>query len=225
MERVYKRGQVEWAIWQALDSRHTRGNEPPQAFRTRIKRLLEIDRAAPEDSPCFAFSDTPPEGQGVDVAFTPFDAFCLALALELLDTGFKQSEIVFLLQHIRAPLAEEFTWMTARPIPLRQPVPAEDYPDLQSYMHEGDRMADFRVFTLIQKVELKELRTPAANAMDANQPFIYQPAFYRGIEALTAAINRRSISFRKALVLELSTTATLIVRYLDEAPATRRGRG
>ncbi|MEN8129634.1 MAG: hypothetical protein ABFS45_05445 [Pseudomonadota bacterium] len=225
MEKTYKRGQVEWAIWQSLDSQYAFGREPPKTFQTRIKRLLEIDRAAPEDSPRFAFSEGPPSGQGVDVSFTPFDAFCLALALDLLDMGFKQSEIVFLLRHIRPLLKNEFDWMTSRRIPLRQVALAENHPDLPSFWEGDRRLADFRLFTLIQKVELKELHPSTANAEDMNSPFIYQPVFCRGIEALDLEINRRNWSFRKALVLELSTTATLVTRFLDEAPATKRGRG
>ena len=69
-------------------------------FLTRIKRLLEIDRsleqtdlqAQPNSN--FAFV-APPERAGSEVAFTAFDAFCLAVALDLHDAGFKQSEVVF----------------------------------------------------------------------------------------------------------------------------------
>ena len=221
----YKRNQVEWSIWHAIDSNGNMSGNPPQAFQTRIKRLLEIDRAKPDDRPGFAFSDGPAGGQGVDVAFNPFDAFCLALALELLDMGFKQSEVVFLFQHIRSQLRVEFDWIMSQPIAPGNVLLAEDYPDLPSFQDGNRYLADIRVFTIIQKVELKELRPGVAKEEDKQNPFIYQPAFYHGIEALTSEINHRDWSFRKALLLELSTTAALVSKYLDEAPVTRRGRG
>jgi hypothetical protein len=187
--------------------------------------LLDIDRSAPEDTPGFAFSDGPAAGQGVDVPFTAFDAFCLALGLELLDMGFKQAEVVFLLQNIRPQLRGEFDWILSQEIAPGNVHAPEDYPDLPTYMVGKRCMADYRVFTLIQKVELKELQPGAAKARNSDSPFIYQPAFYRGIEALASEINHRDWSFRKALVLELATTAALISKYLDEAPITKRGRG
>lgn len=224
MEKYYKRSQVESAIWKTMSGHNTSVSEPPKLFRTRTKRLLEIDRAVPEIAHGFAFSGAPPDGQGVDVPFTAFDAFCLAIALELLDMGFKQSEIVFLLRHIRQQLKVEFDWITSRIIPLRNVVLAEDYPDLPSYQDGHKRLADFRVFTLIQKVELTELQ-PARKGRQRQEPMIYQPVFCRGIEALQSEINHRDWQFRKALVLELSTTATLVSKFLDEAPVTKRGRG
>lgn len=226
---LYKRNQVEWAIWQVIVTNGNSGGKPPQAFRTRIKRLLDIDRSAPEDRPGFAFSNGPAGGQGVDVPFTAFDAFCLALGLELLDMGFKQAEVVFLLQHIRTQLRGEFDWILSHPIAPGNVHAPEDYPDLPTYKDGNRCLADYRVFTLIQKVELKELQPDAARARararSADSPFIYKPAFYRGIKSLAAEINHRDWSFRKALVLELATTAALVSKYLDEAPITKRGRG
>ncbi len=100
----YKRGQVEWALWRFFLQGRQVGPEQQKVFLTRIKRLLELDRGedlgAKTETPHarFAFADVAPEGKGTDVDFRPFNAFCLALALDLLDTGFKQSEIVFLLR-------------------------------------------------------------------------------------------------------------------------------
>src|SRR5436309_2059843 len=100
---IFKRGQIEWAIWRFLTHLRRASDDPPAVFLTRIKRLLETDRhdkvpASQHHRPParYAFSSAQSEGQGVDAAFTPFDVFTLALALELVDLGFKPSEIVFL---------------------------------------------------------------------------------------------------------------------------------
>ena len=97
---TFKRGQVEWALWRAFTQYRSQGDVPPQIFRTRIKRLLDLDRDPGADATKaasiapFAFV-APVDGSGVEAAYAPFDVFCLGLALDLLDVGFKQSEIVY----------------------------------------------------------------------------------------------------------------------------------
>src|SRR3990167_10252586 len=91
----YRRGQVEWALWRWATTPDRLRDAPP-AFLARIKRLLEIDREVgqtgnkePEDT---AFYSELPKGTGSDVGYSAFNAFCLALGLDLLDAGFKQGE-------------------------------------------------------------------------------------------------------------------------------------
>ena len=44
-EQTYGRGQVEWALWGSFTFNSvTADKTAPKIFRTRIKRLLEIDR-------------------------------------------------------------------------------------------------------------------------------------------------------------------------------------
>src|SRR5438067_10203214 len=121
---TFKRGQVEWAIWRFFTLLKSAPAGPPKVFLTRIKRLLETDRhdkvPTGRDYKPFAacaFSSAESEGQGVDAAFTPFDAFCLALALDLVDLGFKPSEIVFLLRHLRPELEGQFDTISQEPPP------------------------------------------------------------------------------------------------------------
>ena len=42
-EEIYGRGQVEWALWCSFARARFNPGDVPQIFRTRIKRLLEID--------------------------------------------------------------------------------------------------------------------------------------------------------------------------------------
>jgi hypothetical protein len=55
MNERYKRGQVEWALWQSVDTSNNSGTEPPTVFKTRVKRLPELDRTALDDCPGYAF--------------------------------------------------------------------------------------------------------------------------------------------------------------------------
>ena len=103
---TYKRGQVEWALWRSFNFARSPGDGHPPIFRTRIKRLLVLDRDLDISSfgakpPCdFAFVASAVGGSGVEAQYTAFDAFCLAIASDLLDVGFKQGEIVYLMRHL-----------------------------------------------------------------------------------------------------------------------------
>lgn len=221
---TYKRGQVEWSLWRFFTFPHAASDEPPKAFLTRIKRLLEIDWADREEGEKFAFVEDAPQGQGVDAVFTAFDAFCLALALDLLDAGFKQSEVVFLMQHIRQDLREEYDWITLNPPRARQRVAAKHATDKPSYEEGGRVWADYRVFAVIQKVEMTEVFPVLAEPQYTGKPIILEPVFCRGIEALQTELNRKADSFRKAMVLEIANAAALVTSLLKDAPLTKRGR-
>ncbi len=222
---TYKRGQVEWSLYRFAIFLRDAGDKPPKAFLTRIKRLLEIDRADREEGGKFAFIEDAPQGQGVDVVFTAFDAFCLALALDLLDAGFKQSEVVFLMRHIRQDLREEYDWIMLNPPPARQRVAAKHATDRPSYEEGGRRWVDYRVFAVIQKVEMKEVFPVLNEPRYSGKPIILEPVFCHGIEALQAELNRKADSFRKAMVVEIANAAALVTSLLKDAPLTKRGRG
>ena len=217
--KTYKRNQVEQAIWQVMAHQKGHSQKPPKKFSTRIKRLLELDRSH-EDGP-YAFSNAKPLGRGADVAFAPSDAFILALGMELLDSGYKQAEIVFLLRHIRPELKKAFSLIEKNPSPLRSIAAAEDYPELPSYQVNELEVADFRIFAIIEKIEIDEIYIETKKT---DIPLILKPLFCLGIKALQKELNTRGWSFRKAMIVELSTIGTQVAQYLGEIPATRRGK-
>ena len=233
---TYRRGQVEWAIWRFFTLMRSAPPDPPKVFLTRIKRLLETDRhdRVPDSqdfgpAASFAFSSTKSEGQGTDAVFSAFDAFCLALALDLTDVGFKPSEIVFLLRHLRPSLLVEFEAVARDPpSPVRRPEPATHRPDLPSYQLKGRDLADGRVFWVVQKVELKEIYIPGpAKQKKSQSPIFLEPKFCRGIQALSTELNQMNTEkwgYRKALVLEIAYLATELSRLLSKAPPIKRGR-
>ncbi len=221
---TYKRGQVEWALWRFVSRHHGQSKDPPKVFRTRIKRLLELDRVGQKSGEQFAFAGHPPEGQGVDVAFTAFDAFCLGFGLDLLDTGFKQSEVVFLIRHIRQDLCQEYKRTMSDPTPDHQYADARDYPDWPSYQHRNFRVVDCRVFAVIEKVEMTEIFSSLKDRTARKEPLIMEPKFCRGIEELREELHNMNDGYRKAMVLEMAYTAVGITELLEQAPVVRRGR-
>lgn len=113
----FKRSQVEFCIWNVMRAQSA-PLDVPSTFRFRIKKLLDIDRQLFADPvrlgrnrPRLAFNDELAGGQGIDVPFSEFHVFMLGLALEMWNAGFKQTELVFLLQRIRPDLERKFKEM------------------------------------------------------------------------------------------------------------------
>jgi hypothetical protein len=108
---VYKRNQVESAIARMFDrasgAAHTE-------LRTRLKRLLETDRAVGRSSRSadpgkanFAFFGEESPGTGADVWFSAYEAFALLTAWRLLEHGWPQASAVTILRQARPVLEPE----------------------------------------------------------------------------------------------------------------------
>lgn len=230
-ERVYRRGQVEWALWELFRQQRPAPPQIPSAFRTRIKKLLDIDRigdmegAQPDAAPT-SFSDDPPTGTGSDAPYTAFDCACLAYALDMLDAGFKQSEVVFLLRHIRRRLRREYDHIIeANSMPVRARRRPEDAPHLPTYKDERGKWVDDKVFVLIQKIEVGEVfAVPVPAIASRKAPLFTDPRMCRGVEALAREMQKMSISQRKVFVLEIAWSSSYLTLILPRAPSIARGR-
>jgi hypothetical protein len=230
LEQTYGRGQVEWALWCSFARARFNPGQIPRVFRTRVKRLLDIDRdldltgaeVPPEASCAFV---APPTGEGAEAEYLAVDAFCLAIALDLLNAGFKQSEVVFLMRYLRPKLERRFPALLEPPLLIsRQRYRAQDYPNFPSYEHRGRRYADRRLFVLLEKVELTEI-SPAPSRGEPRTPVVLEPVFCEGAEGLSNELHRTMPDPRRAvIVLELAATAQSVQAWLSKAPVIRRGR-
>lgn len=229
-EKIYGRGELEWALWRTFARASFNKSDLPKVFRARIKRLLEIDRAldlsgaevAPEAD--YAFAPLP-SAEGGEVAYTAVDAFCLAIGLDLLDVGFQQAEIVFLMRYLRPKLQKRFPGLLKPPSLLsRKRYFAKDFPDFPTYDKGSHKWADRRVFVILKKVELKEI-IPAHLRERHRGPVILEPIFCAGVTELGAQLHKTMPYHRRALtVLELAATAQAVQSFLKKAPDIRRGR-
>ena len=234
-EIAYGRGQVDWALWRSFTTGRKFANMAaseavPKVFLTRIKRLLEIDRdldlSDAEEPPEADFAFAPlPSIQGGDTAYRAVDVFCLAIGLDLLDAGFKQTEVVFLLRYLRAELESRFPDLLGEPSILggrRQR--AETYPHLPSYERKGRLYADKRLFVVLQKLEMTEIMS-ARDQERHPHPVMLEPIFCPGIAALTASLDDLMPTHRRAVtVLELAGSAKAVAAFLEQAPVVPRGR-
>lgn len=229
---TYKRGQVEWALWRTFTLARSPGDGPPPIFRTRIKRLLDLDRELDAGSldvppPCTsAFVEPAEGGSGVEAQYTPFDAFCLAIALDLLDVGFKQGEIVLLMRHLRDTLADWFDDLLKRPSLIdRQSHPAKHHPGLPSLARSGGRapIADARVFLILNRIEMTELM-PAIESRPGQAVFL-EPEVCEGISRLQQRLDALMPRHRRTVIItEIAATAQAVAMFLDAAPLVPRGR-
>jgi hypothetical protein len=228
----YRRGQVEWALWRSfiISTPSADKTSVPKVFAIRIKRLLEIDRdpdlIGDKKQPEAAYAFNPgPTAAGVETAYSPVDAFCLATGLDLLDAGFKQRDVVFLMRHLRTELEAGFDRMLRPPSLLsRQPPLAAKFPKLPSYAVGKVRYTDNRQFVIIQKVEMKEI-IPKSRRSGLNKTIFLEPIYCDGVEKLGKALYDIMPHQRRAVtILELAGTAQAVSLFLDEAPNIRRGR-
>lgn len=202
----FRRRQVEQALWAWFSGDKS---EAPPVFLTRIKKLLNLDFQVTifkdgneAGAARHAFHDHEPQGQGSETRYSPFDVFCLAIGLDLLDLGFKQSEVVFLLRHVRGDLLCEFAGILMSPPAGRM-----------------QQETDNRLFMTVGKVELVE-----RISIGSPGPLILKPEFARGLEAANGLIEQLGYSVRKRILIEIGNTAVLLCIHLSECPAPRKGR-
>src|SRR5262245_27891753 len=105
---VYKRNQIEEAISLMFEERSA---EPSSTLRTRIKRLLDADRALGRNSRAkdpllasYAFYGDDSPGRGADVLFSDYEAFALLLGMQMLNHNWPQSFAVETLRRHRPRL-------------------------------------------------------------------------------------------------------------------------
>ncbi len=215
----YKRNQIDKALWLLFDPDKRLSVDP--VFRTRIKRLLDIDRKAshqtsaaknsklPLDRQQPAFSQTGTQwGKGAVAKFSLFDAFCLSLGLDLLDTGFKQTEVVYLVQGLRPHLYPKFLEILDQESTYPQSV--KDKKRKHFYM-------------ALQKVEIRE---PYSHLKDvpAEQLVTGHIRFFENSLVMSEELPDLLEYFRKSLVFDISTPLLALKNLLERVEPAYRGR-
>ena len=103
----YKRNQVEEAIARVLEPK---SKEPSLEIRTRLKRLLDTDRALVRSANAdlkYAFYSADAPGSGVEVWFEEYEGYALLNGLRLMQHGWTQGAVVSTLRRLRTKLEKE----------------------------------------------------------------------------------------------------------------------
>src|SRR6516165_9419118 len=105
---MFKRNQVEEAIACVLEPGAAK---PSSEMRTRLRRLLETDRAlgrrkrsSDPKRANFAFSSMDAPGRGLENWFTGYEAFALLTGLRLMRDGWPQGLVVAVLRRVKPDL-------------------------------------------------------------------------------------------------------------------------
>jgi hypothetical protein len=108
----YKRNQIEEAIAPVVTGSQSK---PSAEMRTRLKRLLDADRALkhlagstdPEKAN-YAFYSADAPGKGSEVLFSEYEAFALMTAYRILRHNWPQGFAVSVMRRIRPELEKEY---------------------------------------------------------------------------------------------------------------------
>jgi hypothetical protein len=213
---VYKRNQVESAI--ALMFQRASGEGADTELRTRLKRLLETDRALghnsrssnPEKSNFAFFSEGSP-GTGADVWFSAYEAFALLTAWRLLEHGWPQASAVAVLRRARPTLEPEHT----RILKLN-PREIFDAKSVQELARPGALAVETAnpVFLVISSMDINPREAdPDARSIE----------IYRSEEELMPALRRQA--GLSSTIYEIVGTAHVLHARLEQTEPSKRGRG
>jgi hypothetical protein len=211
----YKRNQVEEAIARISVQSY---EKPPSELRTRIKRLLELDRSMgrklrskdPEEANFGFFSEEAP-GTGADISFSEYDAFALLNGLRIMGHGWPQGFAVAIMRRIRPALESEHARI------LRQdPDKLFDQKALLAPGLPGNIAADNTdpvYLTLASKAQrpLDEIQAAPVSAVCRG---------YGEVDAFSRDVGASSVTF-----FEVATLAHKLHESLMKTEPRRRGRG
>ena len=107
----YKRNQIEEAIARIVVPN---SEKLPSGLRTRIKRLLELDRSIGRklrsknaEQTNFAFFSVDAPGTGADISFSEYEVFALLNGLRIMAHGWPQGFAVSIMRRVRPDLERE----------------------------------------------------------------------------------------------------------------------
>lgn len=222
--KAFSRGQITWAIWGLFtnDLPRITVEKIPTKFKARIKNLLELDwtKDLPRNAEGYAFGSDIPSGSGNDVGYMPRDVFCLAIAMDLVDSSLKPSDVVLFLRYIRKRLVAEYERISEIKPNFEIDLLAKDKPELPSYSNKGKLYVDFRSFLVVRNLVVKEAFKLLKGHRDA---VFLEPTFCQGLDALHEEQKAFGYHYRKAVVVELSRTVQLINEFLPLAPELKKG--
>jgi hypothetical protein len=209
----YKRNQIEEAIARIVAPN---SKKLPSQFRTRIKRLLELDRSngrkprsKDAEEANFGFFSEEAPGTGADISFSKYEAFALLNGLRMIEHGWPQGLAVSIMRRVRLDLEREHTRI------LKQP------PDKlfdQQAIRAAARPGDIAV-TNTDPVFLT-VASRAQRAADGKQPGL---AVCRGLQKVSEFT--RDVDASSVSVFEVVTLAHRLHEELMRAKPRHRGRG
>ena len=214
--QLYKRNQVEEAIFRTLGARDERVKE----VRFRMKRLLAADRRMEADPSSdeaetrhYAFFNQEPPGSGNEVMFSGYDAFALLAAVILLEHGFPQSTVARVMRKVRGPFAAAHA-----DILKQDPARLFDQAAILEQAKPGMIAVNNTdpVFLVFVRLTASSVSGPDGGSA---------VAVCRGIYELTAFIKKHSVPGTGATSFEFAGLMHTLAANLVQTKPIKRGRG
>jgi hypothetical protein len=210
----FKRNQIEEAIARIIVPNC---QEPPSELRTRIKRLLELDRSMgrklrskdAEEANFGFFSEEPP-GTGAVISFSEYEAFALLIGLNIMDHRWPQGFAVSVMRRVRLDLEREHARI------LRQrPDKLFDQQAIRAAAREGDIAVDNTDPVFIV------LASKAKRAPDEGQTAPLSAVCHGLAKAFEFS---RDVGASSVTIFEVVTLAHGLHQELMQTEPSRRGR-
>jgi hypothetical protein len=213
----YKRNQIEEAISRVLEPR---SQKPTAEMRTRLKRLLETDRALgrvprsinPERAN-YAFYSAEAPGSGVEVWFSEYEAFALLNGLRLMAHGWPQGFAASVMRRVRPELERQHARI------LKQDAkPLFDQEAIRRNAKAGDM-----AFDNTDPVLLTIVSTSGVAPNEQGEP--HRCAICRGPQEAMKFAWEASTGAGAWTMFELATVAHKFSNALGRTEPRHRGRG
>jgi hypothetical protein len=209
----FKRNQLEEAIVRTLHADERRANE----LKQRIKRLLVTDRrlgrkkgSKNNTGDRFAFHGQDPPGSGVEVMFSPYEAFAVCAGLILLEHGIPQGAVVSILRGIRSDL--EFAHRES----FKDPRLSFDPEVVRALAKPGMIATDNSAPVFVVLLQVAELA--GGNKVRA------LVSVCRGFEAWTAFVKQHGMPGFGTTTFEFVSVMHRLAANLSKTRPTKRGR-
>ncbi|MEK6746147.1 MAG: hypothetical protein AABY33_03865 [Pseudomonadota bacterium] len=205
---------MEEALWKYICALPQWGNtdhvpEMPKVFKSRVKKLLNIDRASGAEKNNWVFFESAGEGTGTQESYSDFHVFMMGIALYMLNIGFKQSEIIFFLQHTQQDIKKRYNQI--RSSGDVAPIWGANRSEIENAVSH---------FMLINRVEMQE----TVPALSGDNPIIMCPVFVKGLEGLKKELHTYPNLYTAFTAIELADIALTLPALLSAIPAAGRGR-
>jgi hypothetical protein len=211
----FKRNQIEEAIARIVVPNC---EELPSELRTRIKRLLELDRSIGRkprsknaEEASFGFFSEEAPGTGAVISFSEYEAFALLNGLRIMEHGWPQGFAVLIMRRVRLDLEREHARI------LRQrPDKLFDQEAIRAAARPGDIAVD-NTDPVFLTIASKAQRAPDAG------PTAPLSAVCHGLAKVGEF--SRDVGASSVTMFEVVTIAHRLHQELKETQPTRRGRG
>jgi hypothetical protein len=213
---MYKRNQVEEAIFRTLGARDARCDE----LKFRLKRLLVTDRrlgrdenSDAEEDRQYAFYSLEPPGSGIEVMFSAYEAFALLAAIMLLEHGLPQAGVVRVMRQVRRQFEAAHTQILKK-----DPSTLFDQKAILTQARPGMIATDNTdpVFLVFARLTGSSVDTRTGGSA---------VAVCRGREELAAFMKRHSVPGMGATFFEFVHPMHALAADLSQTRAVKRGRG